>query len=56
MYLTMISVTLADLKITIMHYFWDHIKHSRTPEPSRGHALAVHVLVGVFETTLVLPG
>lgn len=55
LYLDMMDVTFADLKVVIMHYYQDHGKNLRTPEPPMMHALVVHDLADVFETALVAP-
>lgn len=50
------DILFADLKVRVMKHYWAYVRRSQTPEPSRGHALAVQYLGGAFVMALGSPG
>lgn len=50
------DMTFSDSKVLDMKYYWAYVKHSRTPKPPRGHALAVQDRVDVFDMKSVSHG
>lgn len=45
LYPDMADVALASLKVAAVQYYWDHVKHSRTPQSPRRRALDMTVLM-----------